>query len=106
MNATTTARAALDAYQAQHRGRRAFAILDRASDALLALGALLVVNGLLPLGVGLPAGPIGMSAGGALLAAALGWMRRPARPVRRIVAEPIAVASVSPFYAQHVRNAA
>lgn len=86
MNPTITARHALDAYDAQRRGRRTHAVMDRISDGMLAAGGILLLNALVPLGFDLPGGTVGISAGGLLIAAAVAWMKR---PTRRLPAAPV-----------------
>lgn len=82
----------------------------------MALGGLLLANSVLPLGFNLPAGQIGMSAGGALVAAGVAWMKRPVRAARVPVVtyEPVAfvdrtdrpLATVTPISARRARHAA
>jgi hypothetical protein len=87
MNATFTARTALDAYETRTRGRRISSMVDRLADGALAAGGVLLTNSVVPLGFNLPAGQVGMSAGGLLIAAAIAWMKRPVRAARVPVLE-------------------
>lgn len=113
MNTSRTARNAIDAYESRARGRRLSSAVDRVADGAMAVGGLLLANSALPLGFNLPAGQIGLSAGGALLAAGIAWMKRPVRPARepRTALEPIAfvdrpLATVTPISARRARHAA
>jgi hypothetical protein len=110
MNART-AHTALNAYEARARSRRISSAVDRVADAAMAAGGLLITNTLLPLGFNLPAGKIGLSAGGALVAAGVAWMKRPVRPARiPVTVEPVAfidrpLATVTPINARRVHAA-
>lgn len=114
MNAAPrTARTAIHAYESRARGRRISSIVDRIADAAMAVGGLLLANSVLPLGFNLPAGQIGMSAGGALVAAGVAWMKRPVRAARIPIVEfePVAfvdrpLATVTPISARRARHAA
>lgn len=114
MNATSrTARTAIDAYEHRARGRRISSLIDRVADAAMALGALLLVNAAFGMGFNLPVGQVGLSAGGALVAAGVAWMKRPVRPARipATAIEPVAfidrpLATVTPISARRARHAA
>lgn len=90
---TGTAQHAINAYQTHRRTRRTSVVGDRIADGMLAVGSILIANSILPLQFDLPAGKLGMSAGGMLVATAFAWMRR--HGARR--AAPHAVAQAVPF---------
>lgn len=70
------------AWDAGHRRRRASAGMERCIDAVMASGGLLMVNAAGSLNLGLPEGRMGISLGGALLAAGVAHIARRRRPTR------------------------
>ena len=99
---------AMRAYAAGRRRRSVCGVLERAADALLAAGGLLLANAALPLGLGLPVGRLGLSLGAAMVCAGLAWITRHrghrARPERPVVIRLAAPGTVA--LQGHARRAA
>ncbi len=70
------AEGAMRAYKAGSRRRGAIGALERMADAALAAGGAIVVNAVVGLGLGLPAGRAGLSLGASLVCAGLAWITR------------------------------